>query len=219
MRILAVDLLTPDLAATVRFYNELLELPRALSTGSRAAFTVGYSSLRFRLAAPTTGPFYHLAFSLAANHLRAAHDWVAARVPLLPGPAGDTLVDFPNWNAQAFYFHDATGNILECIARSPGLVSSPATFNSTALTGICEMGLAVPDVAATAALLHQTYDVPYYSPGPRLPHFTPLGDDQGLFILSAVGRGWLPTGRPAEQHAGQVLVEQNGQRFLLDFPT
>ncbi|UYZ64471.1 VOC family protein [Hymenobacter weizhouensis] len=216
MRILEVDLLTPDLAATARFYSEVLALPVAANEGS-VAVMVGYSRLRFRAAAPGAAPFYHVAFALDFNHLLAAHEWLAARVPLLPGPAGGTLVDFPNWNAQSFYFHDATGNILECIARRGSLPSSAGSGLAGMLRGVSEVGAAVPDVPAAAELLHRTGGVPYYPPGPRLPHFTPLGDDHGLFILSAVGRGWMPTGRPAEQHVLRAVVEQSGQQLAVQF--
>jgi hypothetical protein len=33
-----------------------------------------------------------------------------------------------------------------------------------------------------------------------------MGDRDGVLILSPDGRGWLPTGRPAEVHAVEAVV-------------
>jgi hypothetical protein len=38
-----------------------------------------------------------------------------------------------------------------------------------------------------------------------------MGDEYGLFIVTKIGRGWLPTQEPAEQYYIKVVFENNGK--------
>jgi hypothetical protein len=38
-----------------------------------------------------------------------------------------------------------------------------------------------------------------------------MGDEQGLFIVTKIGRGWLPTQQPAQRHRTTVVFESDGK--------
>src|SRR5205807_6313178 len=90
--------------------------PHAVPDGF--AVTIGETALAF---APGTGePFYHFALLVPGDRFQAAMAWITERVALLPhqgAPAEQVVFDFPAWNAQACYFHDPAGNIVELIAH------------------------------------------------------------------------------------------------------
>ena len=131
-------------------------------------------------------PFYHFAFLAPPSRfdeLRASTDG------LLPYPeTGEVLFDFDNWDAKAFYFHDPAGNIVEVIAHQ-----------ELDETGMSELGL-VGDTRAMAAELQKLgldlWDGTLEEEG----QLAFVGEKGRTLILAPPGRGWLPTGRPAERH-------------------
>lgn len=131
---------------------------------------------------------------------------------------GEAIADFPNWRAQAFYFHDPAGNILECIARFelPNATTEP--FGAKQFLGLSEAGIVAANVPALAAELAARYGIPDFARGPKLPNFAALGTDEGLLILTEQGRGWLPTGRPAERHWLRLEGEHAGRSFVIEDP-
>lgn len=38
-----------------------------------------------------------------------------------------------------------------------------------------------------------------------------MGDEHGLFIVTAIGRGWLPTQQPAERYFTEVVFENKNE--------
>jgi hypothetical protein len=138
-------------------------------------------------------PFYHFAFLAPPERF----DELAT---------GQEVFDFPAWNARAFYLHDPAGNVVELIAHR-GLQGP---------LGLSELGL-VGDTTAMADGLRELglelWDGTLEEPG-RLAF---LGERGRTLILAPQGRGWMPTGRPAERHpleaelsgtaAGEVELE------------
>jgi hypothetical protein len=152
-------------------------------------------------------PFYHLAFLVPGNRFEAALAWASARGELLPDrETGEVVFDFSNWDALACYFHDAAGNIVELIAHR-GFEESSARgeFGWSELVGVSELGL-VGDPAEMAEEFSQlgleVWDGIVDEPG-RLAF---VGEKARTLILAPPGRGWLPTGRPAERHAVDAVV-------------
>jgi hypothetical protein len=133
--------------------------------------------------------------------------WARERVELLPDEdTGDVVFDFGNWDAQACYFHDPAGNIVELIAhRGIGERGRRGPFEGGELLGVSELGL-VGDKAAMARELDRL--------GLRLwagsleddGSLAFIGEQARTMILAPAGRGWLPTGRPAEPHPVRALL-------------
>jgi len=153
-------------------------------------------------------PFYHFALLVPGDRFEAALDWIGDRVELLPDrETGEVVFDFKNWDAFACYFHDPVGNIVELIAhRGIEESATDGPFAAAELVGFSELGL-VGDKADLASALRsdlglEQWDGKLLGEG-RLAF---VGEKARTFILSSEGRGWLPTGRPAEPHPCEVLL-------------
>ena len=198
VRLFASAAVLPDLR---EFHGERLGVERIAET----RFRVGATELEF--APSQAEPFYHFALLVPGNRFDAAFDWIRERVELLPyQETGEEVFDFDNWNALACYFHDPAGNIVELIAhRGIGETDATGAFSARELLGFSELGL-VGDPRAMARDLElvglRLWDGTLDEPGT----LAFVGEQARTLILSPEGRGWLPTGRPAESHPVEVAL-------------
>ncbi|HEX9416509.1 MAG TPA: hypothetical protein VF895_07375 [Gaiellaceae bacterium] len=189
-----------SLPALIEFYADRLGVRQ---TG--ATFRIGATELEF-VSAPGD-PFYHFALLVPGNRFDAALAWAKERVELLPyQETGEVAFDFDNWAALALYIHDPAGNIVELIAhRGIGETAAEGPFDSGELLGFSELGLIGDPVTMASDLEHlglELWDGTLEGPG-RLAF---VGEKARTLILSSEGRGWFPTGRPAEPHPVEALL-------------
>ncbi len=203
-----LTLLANNLAATEEFYTKILQLPVLTKSGTSISFSVGHTILTFTFT-KETNPTYHFAFSIPSNKVDEAHTYISAKTNILPFIPGTTIADFSNWNAHAFYFHDNQNNIVEFIAHHDLPNDSDQPFTSSSIIGVCEIGVPVEDVTEACKKINEEYEVPFYVKGPHLKEFAVMGDEYGLFIVTKIGRGWLPTQAPAERFFTEVVFEQD----------
>jgi catechol 2,3-dioxygenase-like lactoylglutathione lyase family enzyme len=213
IRAVRLEAAASTVAALADFYCERLGLEALERSASSLAVGVGGTLLDFRASAGGRDPFYHYALLAPRERFHAARDWLAERARLLPDPeTGEPVFDFANWDAFACYCHDPAGNIVELIALD-GVREAAANhgpFRADELLGIAEIGLVGPSTAAMAAILEREVGLGVWcgtieEPG-RLAFAGELGS---TLILCPTGRGWLPTGRPAEVHPTEVVVAAN----------
>ena len=192
MKIHRLRLHCPDIEKMAAFYAGLLGFPEMDRGAGSVAFQCGASNLEFVQGEPA---YNHFAHNIPPDFLHLAADWVAARgIALLPFE-GNNVVPFPNWDAQAIYFHDPAGNILEFIARNRIPQSGKTTFGNADVIGISEIGFATYAHAETLAQL-RGLGLPVF--GGSTAIFSALGDDHGLFILvDAAHKSWIPNMEPA----------------------
>lgn len=170
------------------FYGDVLGLPL-----DGDAIVVGETRLSFE--PEDGGAFYHFALLVPGDRFDAALAWAQERVELL----GD-IFEAEAWDARAFYFHDPAGNIVELIAHR-GLEESGRSgpFEADELVGFSELGLVgdLPDrLRALESRGLRLWDGTIDEPD-RLAF---VGERGRTLILAPTGRGWMPTGRPAEPH-------------------
>ncbi|MEO0565082.1 MAG: VOC family protein [Chloroflexota bacterium] len=192
MRILSTTLHTADIDAQRAFYTDTLGFPLVSATSSSFTVAAGCTRLTFRASAGNERHAHHIAFNIPPHQLEEALAWTEGRVTLLPHD-DEIVVHFSSWEAKAFYFEDAAGNILEMIARNrtPALnASSP--FSATSVLGLGEVGLAVDVLPTLTGLLQDGFGVPYFDGDPT-GTFCALGDDDGLLIAVETERAWIPT--------------------------
>jgi hypothetical protein len=199
-----------SMAELATFYGGVLGFPRLAADDDVLAFGVGSARLEFHAADGDGRPFYHFAFLVPGDRFAAARGWLETRTTLLPHPDSDsTTFDFDFWNAQACYFHDPAGSIVEFIAHR-GHAEKPGAagiFSADELAGISEIGIVTSDPSATADTLKREVGIEVWDGG--LDGATSLaftGRKAHTLIICRPGRGWLPTGRPAESHPVDITL-------------
>ncbi len=163
------------------------------------AIVVGETRLRFDVE--EAGAFYHFAFLVPGDRFAAALEWARGRVALL----GDVF-EFENWDAEAVYFHDPAGSIVELIAHH-GLEENGrhGPFAADELVGFSELGIVGDRPRAAPAARDR---------GPRALERDRRGAGPARLRRRegpnadprSTGRGWLPTGRPAEPHPVEYVL-------------
>jgi len=171
-----------------RFYGDVLGLPL-----DGDAIRIGETVLRF--APRDGGPFYHFALLVPGDRFDAALGWARGRVELLGG-----VFDFDAWDAEAVYFHDPAGNIVELIAHH-GVAENGRSGELAAeeLVGLSELGIVGDPPGLLRSL--ETAGLALWdgsAEGENTLAF--VGERARTLILAPAGRGWLSTGRPAEPH-------------------
>ena len=177
------------------FYGDALGLPL-----DGDVIVVGETRLRFRIE--DGGAFYHFALLVPGDRFDAALRWAGERLELL----GDVF-DFDFWDARAVYLHDPAGNIVELIAHH-GLEENRRNggFAAEELVGLSELGLVgdpprlLPELEKLGLEL---WDGDVDRPG----GLGFVGERGRTLILAPTGRGWLPTGRPAEVHPVDATID------------
>ncbi len=221
MRIERIKLNAIELEPLRLFYRDTLELP--VSDDGESSFTVsaGASRLTFERARTDSGeaPYYHFAFNVSANKIAESIDWLSGKsVPISP-VNGRTIVRSESWDSDSVYFFDPAGNILEFIARHrlPNRSDKPG-FSYEDIVNISEIGCAADDVNELSRVLRERLGEPVYLDGDDL--FTPLGDEEGLIILSSLRRNWLGSNKPVRIFPLEMTVRTgaSGEWPILHYP-
>jgi len=210
MNIQRVELLTVDLEAQSDFYTNILELPTE-PTSSRLLIAAGTTEILFTQASPDFDGAYHFAFNIPENQYFAAKKWISSRIPLLRDESGKEDFAFESWNSDSLYFMDLAGNILEFIARHNLQNAADGIFNSSQILNVSEIGLPSENVIGWANELCTRLGLSVFKQESN-ETFTPVGDDNGLFILPIQNRIWMPdSGVPAKMLPIKVRGNSDGK--------
>jgi hypothetical protein len=212
MNIVKLELLAVDLHAQRDFYTNILELPVEQSS-SRMVVNAGTTELVFTQAPSGFDGAYHFAFNIPSNQYQAAKKWITDRTPILRDKTGKEDFHSNTWNADSFYFLDAAGNVLEFIARHTLNNSVIGDFNSGLIQNVSEIGLPSDDVIDWSNELCTRLGLSPYMQEPNA-NFTPVGDENGLFILPVKDRIWMPdSGVPAKMLPVTVKGNMDGKEW------
>lgn len=199
MNIHEVQLLCADISQTRYFYHHTLGMDILYEDDLTLKLSAGLSTLVFKKD-DTAGAIYHFAFNIPSNQFSQAHQWAGANLPLIPVKDGDTVANFVNWNAKAFYFFDNNGNIVEFIARFDLDNHSDKPFDGSSVCSISELGIVTSAAGPYAEQLINEFGLNYFHRQPPGDGFIALGDDDGLFIIVNEHRPWYPTNRPGGRY-------------------
>lgn len=212
MQITYLELQASDLQAQKDFYAKVLELPLTLSPAGLEV-KAGKTDILFARAAHDFDGAYHFAFNIPQNQFRAAKEWISSRVPLLHDENGKVEFESESWKSDSVYFKDAAGNVLEFIARRNLKNTVEGYFDSRQILQVSEIGLPSEDVLAFANDLCERLNLSVFKQQPN-ETFTPVGDDNGLFILPIKDRIWIPnSGVPAKLLPVKVKGEAGGKKW------
>ena len=212
MNIQKLELLSVDLAAQNNFYSNVLELPAERTTTS-LLIKAGTTDILFKQAPSDFDGAYHFAFNIPENQYHAARKWISDRIPLLKDKSGKEDFASESWNSDSIYFSDPAGNILEFIARHNLKNAADGDFNSSQILNVSEIGLPSEDVVELSNQLCTRLGLFVFKQQPN-ETFTPVGDDNGLFILPVQDRIWMPdSGVPAKLLPVTVSGKVNGEAW------
>ena len=210
MNIQKLELLVVDLSAQRDFYSNILELPTEL-TASGLLIKAGSTEILFTQAPSGFDGAYHFAFNIPENQYHPAKKWISTRIPLLKDKSGKEDFTSESWNSDSIYFSDPARNVLELIARHNLKNATDRDFDSSQILNVSEIGLPSENVIEFANQLCMRLDLSVFKQESN-ETFTPVGDDDGLFILPAKDRIWMPdSGVPAKLLPIRVLGNANGR--------
>ena len=211
MQIRELSLVTSNIREQRAFYAETLGLIIETEWEQGVVFKTGSTHLTFYEQTGTVAR-YHFAFNIPENQIDTATSWLKQRVPLI-SDENQSRFFFERWNADAVYFYDPMGNIVELIARHTLQNATALPFGVTSLLCVSEIGLVVNDVPAAVRSLTKTLDVRVYD-GENSDTFTAVGDPDGLLVVVKTGRVWYPqTGVEAQPNHASMEIEQSGVLF------
>lgn len=168
------------------FYSGTLGLEVAGAEGMPGV-RIGTGRLVFE---PGSWSPQHIAFRIPSTAYADALAWLGSRVELLTGAGGGPEFAFPDWNADAMYFRDPDGNVLELIAHHDLPEPYAPPFTPGAMLGVCEAGVPVDDMRAFLRWLEGRTGARRWS-GDGVT-FAAAGDKRGSLIVVPRGRPWHP---------------------------
>ncbi|WP_163718149.1 VOC family protein [Mangrovibacterium lignilyticum] len=208
-----LTLFTNRLDEQKRFYTGLLLLPLIDEQSDSFTCAIGQSLITFKVREERT--ICHFAINIPSNLIMEARQWLNPAIAVLKDGDSD-IVRFEGWNANALYFYDADGNIVEFIARQNLNILSDSPFSAYSLLEISEIGVPTKNIRGFFEGLNSGFRVPVYSGG--FEYFCAAGSEHALFILvDQTQKKWFPTLHPALPCDFQLIIEQLGNEIFLSY--
>jgi catechol 2,3-dioxygenase-like lactoylglutathione lyase family enzyme len=204
MHIAEVRLASADIDAQRRLYVDTLGLDELDAPPNALALRIGQGTLVFARGAPSP---QHVAFRIPSAAYADALDWLGGRTALLPNAEGGREHPFPDWNADAMYFRDRDGNVLELIAHHDLPEPYEPPFRPGDLLAIGEVGVPVDDMPGFLSDVGRRHGIRRWS-GDGVG-FAAAGDKRGSLIVVPRGRPWHPV-PGSDATAAPVAIEIAG---------
>ncbi|MFJ8064391.1 hypothetical protein ACIQYS_07145 [Psychrobacillus sp. NPDC096426] len=181
----SVKLYTDKLKQLKGFYGNVLGLTILESGNEYFKLSIGTSTLTFQQSTKTT--LYHFAINIPGNQFTLAKHWAKDRVTLNREDAVDEIY-YSRFDADAFYFEDPAGNIVELIARR--YVDKWSDFSIDSLLNLSEVSITTPFVQEVG---EQIQDIGVHVSGhvdiePNVLNF--LGSKDTFILLVPPNRRW-----------------------------
>ncbi len=194
------------------FYCGKLGFERISFEEGKLSIKAGHSILTFIYDEKVKLPNYHFAFNIPGKQFFEAMNWAAGKVSLLKNDIGDTVFDFSNWNAEAFYFFDPQKNIVEFIARHDLDIPAEKPFSVQTISEISEIGVPVENVEEFYDEVNKFISAPIFDGDKK--GFTAMGDQNGLFIVVPLKRNWYPTEIKSAKFPIDIIITQYSEHIF-----
>lgn len=216
MKLEHVQIQTNNIPETIAFYRDILELPIIEKTSKSVTIKAGNSILKF-VENPDFNSMYHFAFNIPENKLEEAIAWCNDKIDLVVIEDKRVIANFETWNANAIYFYDNNGNLLEFIARHDLDNSQIKEFSYKSILNISEIGIVDEDPIELGTQLIEDYGLSFFTKNFNSENFAAIGDDEGLLIIVKPYRNWYPTQTPSQSNKTKVRIENNSESIELSF--
>lgn len=205
-----VTLYTNQLKQLRGFYGNVLEIPIEESTEEFFQISIGTSTLIFRHTELHTS--YHFAINIPGNQFTLAKHWAKERVVLNREASVDEIY-YARFEADAFYFEDPAGNVIELIARRS--VDKWSDFSIESFLSLSEVSITTPSVEEVGEKL-QEIGIPisgHFQIEPDELNF--LGKKDTFILLVPPRRRWYFSKRMSETSPLEIVLE-NGKEILVN---
>lgn len=215
MRFKKLKLYTNKLESELEFYSKTLGFEVLKQTANYFSVKVGWSELVFE---KTDREYkYHYCFLIPSNKLNEALEWMEKRTEILTIENGRKTQNFDSWNADSFYFYDASGNIAEFIVRYDLNNNDSDEFDISKVLGVNEMGMPTADVKKTNDQLQNELQTEYWKGD--IDRFGTNGSQEGIFLLPNYNAKdiWFPTSIKIKPEPFEAVIENKEREYHIEF--
>jgi len=215
MKIKKLRLKSKHLEKQKAFYVNQLGFELLEASNSFFSIRVGETHLSFEKS--NEALYYHFAFNIPSFQIKEAADWLEKQDIKLMEYEASCFVKFESWNADAIYFYDSDGNIVEFIARKNLEIISDQPFSINSILNVSEIGMPVVNVNEMYQHVLKYPGLQQYSGDQH--YFCTMGDEHGLFlIVDQNTKKWMPTDLPAIPAAFQMEMSIDGKDYTFKYP-
>ncbi|KAA0957249.1 serine hydrolase [Planococcus sp. ANT_H30] len=201
-----VTLYTNQLVDMKGFYEYQLGFRIVEENETSFTLSIGESQLVFQESERPA--IYHFALNIPGNQYTLAKHWASERVTLNRQEGMDEVF-YANFDADAFYFQDPAGNVVEFIARRS--VDRMGNFTVDSLLDISEVSMTTPYVEEVGELIEQM-DIPVRgNKGIDAKSLNFLGSGHAFIILVAPKRTWYFSKQKSETHPLAIELRDGRQ--------
>jgi len=215
MKFKKLKLYTNKLEAELKFYSETLGFEILEQKSNSFSVKVGWSELSFEKSKNEYK--YHYCFLIPANKLNEALIWMEKRTEIVNIEKGRKTQNFESWNADSFYFYDASGNIAEFIVRYDLKNNDNSDFDISKVLGVNEMGMPTTNVKMTSDQLYNELKVEYWKGD--IERFGTNGTQEGIFLLPNYNLKdiWFPTTIKIKPEPFEAIIDNGEKEYHIEF--
>lgn len=201
-----VTLYTNQLEDMKGFYEYQLGFRIVEEDETSFTLSIGESQLVFRES--ERAAVYHFALNIPGNQFTLAKWWAGERVTLNRQEGMDEIF-YANFDADAFYFQDPAGNVVEFIARRS--VDRMGNFTVDSLLNISEVSITTTHVEEVGEAI-ENMDIPVRgNKGIDSKSLNFLGSGHTYIILVAPKRTWYFSKQKSETHPLSIELSDGRQ--------
>jgi len=177
-----------------------------------ASFTLSIGDSQLVFAESDRSASYHFAFNIPGNQFSLAKSWASSRVDLNRQEGMDEIY-YANFDADAFYFQDPAGNVVEFIGRRN--VDRMGNFSIDSLLNISEVSITTPNVKEVGEQL-ESLEIPVRgNKGIEPSALNFLGSGDAFILLVAPKRVWYFSKQKSEVHPLSIEL-RDGRQIVID---
>lgn len=215
MKFKKLKLYTNKFESELKFYSETLGFKIIEQSADTFTVKVGWSELSFERS--ENDHKYHYCFLIPANKLNQAIEWMEKRIEIIDIEKGKKIQNFESWNADSFYFYDASGNIAEFIVRYDLRNNDTTDFDISKVLGVNEIGMPTTEVNKMNSQLQREVKTKFWKGD--LERFGTNGSQEGMLLLPNhnIKEHWFPTLLKIKPENFDAIIENDGKTYNLEF--
>lgn len=215
MKFKKIKLYTNQLESELNFYTKSLGFNLVEQKHNSFTVRIGWSELTFEKTEKEYK--YHYCFLISFNHLHQALDWMTKRTKIIDIDNGRKIQHFESWNADSFYFYDASGNIAEFIVRYDLKNGGETDFDISKVLCVNEIGMPTNDIRKLNKQLETEMKTKFWKGDTE--RFGTNGNQEGILLLPnyEFKEVWFPTTLKIRPQPFEAVIENDELEYELEY--